>query len=168
MRLWGLKLTNLGHFFCKMYFLYVWRSRKNFLALPSLPISTSGSPRRSTWSKCQDWGENVRIEVLREIRVKFIDRIASLIKMSGLRWNCQKWGAAAAVPSVYCWKELHTSVKISFSIYLIFRNTFNHPSHFSEITFMTLIQYNRWTAASWDSLSRRQEQIDTLPKPEEK
>ena len=124
-------------------------------------------------------GQNVRIEVkMSGLRcsgksVKFIDWIISLIKMSGLRWNCQKWGAAAAVPSVYCWKELHTSVKISVSIYLIFRNTwhlapFNHPSHFSEITFMTLIQYNRWTAASWDNLSRRQEQIDTLPKPEEK
>ena len=123
MRLWGLKLTNLGHFFCKVYFLYVWRSRKFFLTLPSLPIPTSGSPRRWTWSKCQDWGENVRIEVQREICVKFIDWIVSLIKMSGLRWNCQKWGAAAAVPSVYCWKELHTSVKISVSIYAIALNS---------------------------------------------
>ena len=91
----------------------------------------------SAWSKCQDWGEIVRNEVLLLLFLLFI------------------------------------SVKISVSIYLIFRNTwhlapFNHPSHFSEITFMTLIQYNRWTAASWDSLSRRQEQIDTLPKPEEK
>ena len=97
------------------------------------------------WSKCQDWGEIVRNEVLLLLFLLFIVE--------------KNFTPVSRSPLAFIWFQEHLTSNLA---------PFNHPSHFSEITFMTLIQYNRWTAASWDNLSRRQEQIDTLPKPEEK
>ena len=55
----GLKLTNMGPFFwCKKCFSNpMWRSG-NLSSFTSPPPLTSERPRRWTWSKIQNWGEN--------------------------------------------------------------------------------------------------------------